>query len=174
MMTTTSLRDNAHGMIIDMTTGVAGPPLDFGSGHVNPNKAINPGLVYDIEVEHYISYLCGLNYTSHQIRVLTGTSNFTCENANLDLNYPSFTVILNNTNTASFTFKRVLKNVDDYSAVYTAVVEAPTGMEVVVKPVTVTFAGKYSNAEFNLTVKIDVGNGLIKVQKVTILEILGF
>ncbi|KAJ0009848.1 hypothetical protein Pint_33936 [Pistacia integerrima] len=160
MMTTAYLRDNANGVIIDMTTGVAGTPLDFGSGHVKPNKAMDPGLVYDVEVEDYISYLCGLNYTSHQIRVLTGTSKFSCENANLDLNYPSFMVILNNTNTTSMTFKRVLTNVADSSSVYTAAVKAPTGMKVVVKPAIVSFAGKYSKAEFNLTVNIDVGSGV--------------
>lgn len=97
MMTTAYLLDNANSTITDIRIGVSGTPLDFGSGHVNPNKAMDPGLVYDIEVQDYINYLCALNYTSLQISVLTGTSNFTCENANLDLNYPSFVIILNNT-----------------------------------------------------------------------------
>ncbi|KAH9656005.1 subtilisin-like protease SBT1.9 [Citrus sinensis] len=96
-MTTAYLLDNANSTITDIRIGVSGTPLDFGSGHVNPNKAMDPGLVYDIEVQDYINYLCALNYTSLQISVLTGTSNFTCENANLDLNYPSFVIILNNT-----------------------------------------------------------------------------
>ncbi|KAK1558342.1 hypothetical protein Q3G72_001333 [Acer saccharum] len=138
-----------------------GTPLDFGAGHVNPNKAMDPGLVYDIEVEDYIYYLCGLNYTSNQIRVLTGTSNFTCEQANLDLNYPSFIVILNNTNTTSINFKRVLTNVADGSSVYRSMVTAPKGMEVVVQPATISFAGKYSKAEFNMTVSISLGTNAI-------------
>ncbi|KAL5855585.1 hypothetical protein ACOSQ4_005387 [Xanthoceras sorbifolium] len=157
MMTTANLYDNANGIIIDMETGTAGTPLDFGAGHVNPNKAMDPGLVYDIEVDDYINYLCGLNYTSSQIRILTGTSNFTCEHANLDLNYPSFIVILNNTNTTSFNFKRVLTNVADGSSVYRAMVNAPEGMKVIVQPATISFAGKYSKAEFNMTVSINLG-----------------
>ncbi|KAK1577094.1 hypothetical protein Q3G72_018937 [Acer saccharum] len=161
MMTTANIYDNANGIIVDMDNGVAGTPLDFGAGHVNPNKAMDPGLVYDIEVEDYIYYLCGLNYTSNQIRVLTGTSNFTCEQANLDLNYPSFIVILNNTNTTSINFKRVLTNVADGSSVYRSMVTAPKGMEVVVQPATISFAGKYSKAEFNMTVSISLGTNAI-------------
>ncbi|KAK1559218.1 hypothetical protein Q3G72_011989 [Acer saccharum] len=157
MMTTANIYDNANGIIMEMITGTAGTPLDYGSGHVNPNKAMDPGLVYDIEVEDYISYLCGLNYTSNQIRVLTGTSNFTCEHANLDLNYPSFIVILNNTNTTNFNFKRVLTNVADGSSIYRATVNAPEGMKVVVQPATISFSGKYSKAEFNMTVSINLG-----------------
>ncbi|KAK4838531.1 hypothetical protein QYF36_014504 [Acer negundo] len=161
MMTTAYLYDNTNGIITNMETGAAGTPLDFGAGHVNPNKAMDPGLVYDIEVEDYINYLCGLNYTSKQIRVLTGTSDFTCEHANLDLNYPSFIVILNNTNSTSFIFKRALTNVADGSSIYRAMVNAPEGMKVVVQPATISFAGKYSKAEFNMTVGISLGTNAI-------------
>ncbi|XVE66820.1 hypothetical protein DITRI_Ditri08aG0110300 [Diplodiscus trichospermus] len=157
MMTTADVIDNANGRIIDMTTGVAGTPLDFGAGHINPNKALDPGLVYDIETQDYISYLCALNYTRRQIRTITGTSSFTCDNANLDLNYPSFILILNNTNTTGITFQRELTNVADGSSVYRAMVRAPSGMKAVVQPATITFAGKYSKAKFQLTVDVDVG-----------------
>ncbi|KAG9149282.1 hypothetical protein Leryth_003250 [Lithospermum erythrorhizon] len=34
----------------------------LGAGHVNPPKANDPGLVYDIQPEDYIPYLCGLGY----------------------------------------------------------------------------------------------------------------
>ncbi|KAH1072265.1 hypothetical protein J1N35_024593 [Gossypium stocksii] len=161
MMTTAEVFDNANGRIIDMTTGVAGTPLDFGAGHINPNKAMDPGLVYDIEIQDYINYLCGLNYTIKQIRTITGMRQFNCDSATLDLNYPSFIILLNNTNTTSTTFQRELTNVAEGSSVYRAVVRAPSGMKVVVQPATITFAGKYSKAKFQLTVAIDVGVGSI-------------
>ncbi|XP_002518750.2 subtilisin-like protease SBT1.6 [Ricinus communis] len=156
MMTTAYTKDNADGVIIDMTTGVAGTPLDFGAGHLDPNKAMDPGLVYDIEVADYINYLCALNYTRQQIQTIIGTSNYTCKYASFDLNYPSFMVILNKTNTITSTFKRVLMNVADTASVYSAVVETPPGMKAVVQPTTVVFTGKYSKAEFNLTVEINL------------------
>lgn len=158
MMTTAEVLDNAYGTITDLSTGVAGTPLDFGAGHINPNKAMDPGLVYDIEIQDYINYLCAINYTSQQIRVLTGTSDFTCQYPNVDLNYPSFIIILNNTNTASFTFKRTLTNVADARSAYTAAVKAPVGMTVTVEPATLSFAGKFSKAKFSLTVNIDLVN----------------
>ncbi|KAB1997459.1 hypothetical protein ES319_D12G025500v1 [Gossypium barbadense] len=161
MMTTAEVFDNENGRIIDMTTGVAGTPLDFGAGHINPNKAIDPDLVYDIEIQDYINYLCGLNYTSKQIRTITGMRQFNCDSATLDLNYPSFIILLNNTNTTGTTFQRELTNVAEGISVYRAVVRAPSGMKAVVQPATITFAGKYSKAKFQLTVEIDVGVGSI-------------
>jgi subtilisin family serine protease len=41
-----------------------------GAGHVNPLKANDPGLVYDIETNDYVPYLCGLNYTDRQVGVI--------------------------------------------------------------------------------------------------------
>lgn len=41
-----------------------------GAGHVNPSKANDPGLVYDIQPDDYIPYLCGLNYTDEQVSLI--------------------------------------------------------------------------------------------------------
>ena len=76
--------------------------------------------------------------------------NFTCEYASLDLNYPSFLVLLNMTNTATTTFKKVLTNRADNSSVYHAVISAPQGMEAVAQPTTLAFSGNDSKAEFNM------------------------
>ncbi|KAF5951744.1 hypothetical protein HYC85_009688 [Camellia sinensis] len=165
LMTTAYEIDN-----IDMTTGVAGTPLDYGSGHVDPVKAIDPGLVYDLEAQDYINYLCGMNYTNQQIKIITKRSNFSCDQASLDLNYPSFMILLNNTNTTSYTFKRVLTSVVNSSSVYRAVVNAPSGMKVVVEPPTIAFDGKYSTAKFSMTVEVDAGIGDVRIQSDSIVN----
>ncbi|GFZ19585.1 subtilase family protein [Actinidia rufa] len=157
LMTTSDVFDNTKSILTDMATGQSGTPLDFGAGHVNPNKALNPGLVYDMEVQDYINFLCGMNYTMQQIKIISRRSDFNCENASLDLNYPSFIAILNDTSTTSYTFKRVLTNVVNSSSVYAAEVVMPTGMKVVVQPMTISFTEKYSRDGFNLTVEIDLG-----------------
>ncbi|CAI0447341.1 unnamed protein product [Linum tenue] len=158
MMTTADILDNAEGTIIDMTTATAGTPLDFGSGHVNPNRAMDPGLVYDVGVKDYMNYLCAMNYTKPQIAVITGESpgSISCEFATLDLNYPSFSVVMNNTNTSIVVFQRVVTNVAAGGSVYRGDLEIPKGMKVVVEPATIRFDEKYSTAAFNVTVEVDL------------------
>ncbi|CAN0878931.1 Subtilisin-like protease SBT1.6 [Linum grandiflorum] len=159
MMTTSYITDNVGGTIIDMTTGVAGTPLDYGSGHVDPNKALDPGLVYDIATNDYVNYLCAMNYTKSEIAIITGEAPESCEFATLDLNYPSFMVVMNNTNTSTVTFSRVVTNVADGASVYRAVVEISSGLKAVVEPSVIRFGGKYSTAAFNLTVDAVLVNG---------------
>nr|XP_043630151.1 subtilisin-like protease SBT1.7 [Erigeron canadensis] len=158
MMTTADILDNNKSTIFDMTTAEQGNPLDFGAGQVNPNKAMDPGLVYDVKPEDYINYLCALNYTRNEIRIISKKSAFDCANATLDLNYPSFILVLNNTNMTRVTFERVLKNVaETSSSTYRAMVQTPaTGMNVVVEPTTIFFKGKYSTAKFKVTVDVDI------------------
>ncbi|KAL6010745.1 hypothetical protein ACLOJK_001187 [Asimina triloba] len=157
LMTTASLTDNTHGPILDMETGAAATPLDYGAGHVDPNKAMDPGLVYDIEYQDYVNFLCGLNYTSGQIKIITRKSSYTCTKASVDLNYPSFIIILNNkTNSASVVFNRALTNVVDSPSVYHAVVKAPTGMRVEVEPAELKFDAKNSKQAFTVTVEVDM------------------
>ncbi|KAK6916447.1 Subtilisin-like protease, fibronectin type-III domain [Dillenia turbinata] len=73
------LIDNMNGVIIDMTTKVAVSQLDSGAEHVDPNKAIDCGLVYDLDVQDYMNYLLVLNYTNSTMyminRVLTNVVN---------------------------------------------------------------------------------------------------
>jgi hypothetical protein len=37
-----------------------GDPFDYGSGHVDPYKALNPGLVFDSKYEDWQLFLCGV------------------------------------------------------------------------------------------------------------------
>ena len=37
----------------------AADPFDFGAGHVAPNSAADPGLVYDLTTNDYYAFLCG-------------------------------------------------------------------------------------------------------------------
>lgn len=45
--------------------------LATGAGHVNPSKANDPGLVYDIQPDDYIPYLCGLGYKGDEVSLRT-------------------------------------------------------------------------------------------------------
>jgi subtilisin family serine protease len=154
MMTTAYVKDNAGNVIVSMPSGSPGTPLDFGSGHVSPNDAMDPGLVYDVAADDYVSFLCGLRYSSRQISTVTGRRNPSCAGATLDLNYPSFMVILNRTNSATRTFKRMLTNVAASPAKYSVSVNAPAGMKVTVSPTALSFDGKGSKQTFTVTVQV--------------------
>lgn len=52
----------------------------YGSGHVNPIKAINLGLIYDADVIDYIKFLCGQGYGSVLLQLVTA-DNSTCTEA---------------------------------------------------------------------------------------------
>lgn len=156
MMTTAHIIDNTGKPITDMVDSIVASPLDFGGGHINPNSAMDPGLVYDTGSEEYIEFLCGLRYTSRQIRVITHKHGYKCEKASLDLNYPSFVVIMNGTSEVSGSFKRVLTNVEDSPSKYRAVVNAPAGLKVAVTPPVLSFKGKGSKQEFYVRVDVSV------------------
>ncbi|CAB4296901.1 unnamed protein product [Prunus armeniaca] len=64
IMTTAYTDDNTHTTIKDQRGSLPATPLDFGAGHINPNKAMDPGLIYDMDVQDYIEFLCGLGYNA--------------------------------------------------------------------------------------------------------------
>ncbi|KAI3756478.1 hypothetical protein L1987_56299 [Smallanthus sonchifolius] len=90
----------------------------IGSGHVNPSKAKDLGLVYDIEPDDYIPYLCGLGYTSQQVGIIV-TRMISCTKTIPEgqLNYPSYTMTL--TRGENKTYSRTVTNVGEANSTYT-------------------------------------------------------
>ncbi|XP_026438704.1 subtilisin-like protease SBT1.4 [Papaver somniferum] len=64
MMTTAYTVDNSRKNITRLADGKYARWFEIGSGHVDPNKALHPGLVYDVETEDYAQFLCSINYLS--------------------------------------------------------------------------------------------------------------
>ncbi|KAF8396409.1 hypothetical protein HHK36_018028 [Tetracentron sinense] len=151
MMTTATVLDNTGGPILKDPNGTPATPFDYGSGHVNPIAALDPGLVYDLEPEDLIDYLCGIGATPDQLKSFLGVS-VTCKyppTPAYNLNYPSIGV--NNM------LKRVsvLRTVTYYGkgpTVYIANVEQPKGVKVVVTPRKLKF-GNYGE---KISFKVDI------------------
>lgn len=100
-------------------------PWGQGAGQVTPNRASDPGLVYDIAPADYAKYLCGLGYTDH-----CGGGTLTSSNLNL----PS--IMLGNVlGTQSVT--RTVTNVGEHAATYTASASI-TGYSITVAPASLT------------------------------------
>lgn len=81
----------------DIATGNAATPFDYGAGHLDPVAGLDPGLVYDLGVEDYLSFLCASNCTTTNIKILTHRLHlcFKQELQGWRSKYPSFNVSLN-------------------------------------------------------------------------------
>ncbi|KAL5705694.1 hypothetical protein ACHQM5_023961 [Ranunculus cassubicifolius] len=133
--------------------------LDIGAGQINPNKAMNPGLVYDANEEDYMRFLCSTNYTQKQIKMITRSSPLNCSKPSSDVNYPSFIAFFNSTMSSSSnpkitqTFRRTVTNVGDAMSTYTAKLADIDEVKVSVVPTKLVFKHKYEKQSFTLTMK---------------------
>ncbi|MBA0595994.1 hypothetical protein Gorai_012842 [Gossypium raimondii] len=158
LMTTSDPIDNAGNPIEDIGTNLQpATPLAMGAGHINPNKALDPGIVYDATVQDYIDFLCGLNFTPQQIKTITGSSN-NCSNPSLDLNYPSFIAYFNDRNVKPDSntvkeFQRTVTNVGEGSFIYKASLTAMKGVKVSVEPDTLVFKEINEKKSFKLSIE---------------------
>lgn len=145
LITTAYVTNNKGKPITDASLpGSPATPFDMGAGHVNAEKAREPGLVYDIGTEDYVNYLCSLNYSSSEIGVLTKTR-VSCPKQIPkpgDLNYPSFSVLFYSSGKASATLSRKVTNVGPHNSTYSVQVVEPLGVKVTVKPKTLVFTKK--------------------------------
>ncbi|KAL2669203.1 hypothetical protein AAZV13_01G172900 [Glycine max] len=103
-----------------------------GAGHVNPLKANDPGLVYDLQPTDYIPYLCGLNYTDKKTEA--------------QLNYPSFSIRLGSSSQFytgiiyNYFFQyRTLTNVGPANINYSVEVDVPLAVGISINPAEIEF-----------------------------------
>ncbi|XP_010920352.2 subtilisin-like protease 4 [Elaeis guineensis] len=150
MMTSSDMLDREGKPITDETLKATGF-FAMGAGHVNPLKANDPGLIYDLQPSDYIPYLCGLGYTDKQVSTITGRpmecsviDTVTAE----ELNYASMLVSMGPN--AEKTITRTVRNVGDAESVYAVQVGAPEGVEVKVYPEKLSFMELNQNKSFNV------------------------
>lgn len=148
---TTADQVNLAGNPIEDQTLRPGSVFATGAGHVNILRASNPGLVYDIQPQDYIPYLCGLNYTDQQVAIIVNRAVICSDISSIDeseLNYPSFSVILEN---VSRTFNRTVTNVGDASSSYTAELTSVPGANITIEPTTLQFTELNQNLTYQVT-----------------------
>ncbi|XP_052182885.1 subtilisin-like protease SBT1.4 [Diospyros lotus] len=156
LMTTAYSLDNNGLNITDLATGGQSTPFIHGAGHVDPNRALNPGLVYDIEVSDYVAFLCAIGYDARRIAVFVkDPATVDCGARGLatpgDLNYPSFSVVFDS-DRRMVKYKRVVKNVgSSANAIYEAKVAAPPSVEVSVSPSKLAFSEENQKLAYEIT-----------------------
>lgn len=170
LMTTATVQDNRLQPVTDESTSQKSTPMDFGAGQLSLDRAMDPGLVYDLSSQDYINFMCGLGYSPRAIQVVTHVP-VACIPKKLNaenLNYPSMSMIFEgaSVNNETRTLIRTVTNVGlNSNAVYRPKVEMDgSGLTVVVKPRKLVFTEKVKKQSFAVAVTATgggVGNGYL-------------
>ncbi|XP_057812474.1 subtilisin-like protease SBT4.3 [Salvia miltiorrhiza] len=127
----------------------------YGSGHINPNATLDPGLVFNASEADYINFLCKQGYNTTTLRLVTG-DNSTCTSTTpgraWDLNYPSFSLYVEDGQQIIGTFTRTVTNVGATNSTYTASMYMPPLINVKVEPSVLTFSSTEETQTFTVTV----------------------
>lgn len=127
----------------------------YGSGHINPLKAVDPGLIFDAHVADYVHFLCKQGYNTTTLKLITGDSSSTCGRTKpgraWDLNYPSFSLAVEDGQHINAVFTRTVTNVGSPNSTYTIKAHTPFS-GVSVKPSTISFS--YVGEKKSFTVKV--------------------
>ncbi|CAN7013792.1 unnamed protein product [Brassica rapa subsp. trilocularis] len=136
------------------TTPKIADAFDYGGGLVDMEKATDPGLVYDMDMNDYVHYLCSAAlYTDKRVSALTGNVTTKCPSSSssiLDINVPSITIPDLKGNVKVIT--RTVTNVGPVDSVYKPVIKAPLGFDVKVSPEELVFNKGTSKAAFTVSV----------------------
>jgi subtilisin family serine protease len=109
----------------------AANPFDYGAGHIVPNDALDPGLVYDVSDDEFDAFACGTESPAVPESRCDELGGAGVSFAPEDLNQPSIGLArLANEQTVT----RRVTNVSDESQTFVAAVAAPPGIQVAVVP----------------------------------------
>lgn len=155
LMTTAYVHDNTHNPLKDSSMDAPSNPYDHGAGHINPLKALDPGLVYDIEAQDYFEFLCTQKLTSTELNVFSKYSNRSCHHTLAspgDLNYPAISVVFPEDKSNSvLTLRRTVTNVGPPVSNYHVVVSPFKGADIKVDPKSLNFTRKNQKLSFKIT-----------------------
>ncbi|KAG6621225.1 hypothetical protein I3842_Q027800 [Carya illinoinensis] len=128
----------------------------YGAGNINPSKAPNPGLIYDIDAVDYIKFLCGLGYNTKSLQLLTG-DNSSCSDAINgtvnDLNYPAFALSTPPLTSINRVFNRIVTNVGSPTSTYKAILNYPLGLRIKVTPSILSFTTLGQKLPYTLSIE---------------------
>ncbi|URE17861.1 Peptidase inhibitor I9 [Musa troglodytarum] len=152
IMTTSDDKDRQGRFIQDQQRGSASF-YAMGAGHVNPSKAVDPGLIYDLDIDDYIAYICGKYGDAGAKAILRGRS-IKCETVkNLteaQLNYPTITLTPRN---ATHTVSRTVTNVGSTNSSYQVKVNVPDTVFLTVEPQILKFTKVNEKKSFTVSAK---------------------
>ncbi|XWS28595.1 hypothetical protein CRYUN_Cryun25bG0083900 [Craigia yunnanensis] len=134
LMTTTS----------EMKVGDEFAELAYGAGQLDPVRAVQPGLVYELFKIDYIRFLCNEGYSGTPLRLVidedANCSSIPKFGGQDDLNYPSMLLLQKDlVSSISTVFHRTVTNVGHANSTYKAIVKAPEYLNITIIPDTLVF-----------------------------------
>ncbi|XP_009608286.1 subtilisin-like protease SBT3 [Nicotiana tabacum] len=157
MMTTANPLDNTEKPIKSADNDKDATSLAMGAGLVDPNRAVDPGLIYDATPQDYVNLLCSMNLTVEQFKTIARSSaKHNCSNPSNDINYPSFIALFSpygNYTWLEQKFKRTVTNVGVGAATYKVKVRAPENSSISISPQTLVFEKKNQKQDYTLTIR---------------------
>ncbi|MGI9330363.1 MAG: S8 family serine peptidase [Gammaproteobacteria bacterium] len=112
-------------------------PFDMGAGYVDPNLALNPGLIYEAGKDDYSAFNCGAGIprsTQAECDALV-SAGYSLDPSNLNL--PSIAIA---ELALSKAVTRRVTNTGDAPATFDVAVESPEGIDISVSPTSLTLA----------------------------------
>ncbi|KAG8382325.1 hypothetical protein BUALT_Bualt05G0065700 [Buddleja alternifolia] len=165
---TTADQVNLKGDSIEDEKSLVAGVFAIGSGHVNPSRANDPGLIYDIQINDYIPYLCGL-YTNHQVGIILQRRVNCLRETKIPeaaLNYPSFSIRVG---AKPQKYTRTVTNVGEANSSYDVEIVSPDDLVVKVEPRKLSFSEVGQKLTYSVTftrsrtrVNSLLGQGFIK------------
>ncbi|KAM5551586.1 cucumisin-like [Rosa sericea] len=129
----------------------------YGAGLINPSRAPYPGLVYDLDEQDYIDFLCSQGYSGKLLKVITRDKTSCSSKSNNgtanDLNYPSFALSIKDPKFVNGVFHRTVTNVGLSNSTYRVKVVAPLGLKINVNPNVLSFTSLGQKKSFVVTIK---------------------
>uniref|UniRef100_K4ALB7 Subtilisin-like protease fibronectin type-III domain-containing protein n=1 Tax=Setaria italica TaxID=4555 RepID=K4ALB7_SETIT len=151
ILTTSDAVDKNGKLILDEQRKRAGAHAT-GAEHVNPTRAADPGVVYDLGVPEYAGYICAL-LGDRALATIVRNSSLSCsgllKTPEVQLNYPTITVPLQPT---PFTVNRTVTNVGPAESTYMVKVDVPGSLTVHISPLTLVFSRAGEKKTFSVTV----------------------
>ncbi|XP_062079029.1 subtilisin-like protease SBT5.4 isoform X2 [Humulus lupulus] len=151
IMTTARVQDNNKGPMLDWNMKKA-TPFEYGSGHIQPNRAMDPGLVYDRTTDDNLNFLCAHGYDETLLKKFS-RKQYKCPTSFslANFNYPSI-VVTSLSSSQPMIVTRKVKNVGP-PGTYRAYVRAPAGVSIFVKPASLKFSKIGEEKKFEIILK---------------------
>ncbi|XP_045805758.1 subtilisin-like protease SBT4.4 [Trifolium pratense] len=125
----------------------------YGSGNINPQQALHPGLIYDITKQDYMQMLCNFGYNDTKVEQISGEKS-SCHKASnrylvKDINYPALVILVRRPHKRfSGKIHRTVTNVGSPNSTYTATIIPIPKIKIKVVPKLLSFKSLHEKQSF--------------------------